>query len=62
VIHGDGDPLLMLAHGEATAKAIPNSKLCVIPGMGHDLPRGAWSTIVGEIAEHTRAAGGVARV
>jgi pimeloyl-ACP methyl ester carboxylesterase len=56
VIHGDGDPLLMLAHGEATAKAIPNAKLCVIPGMGHDLPRGAWPTIVGEITEHTRAA------
>ena len=41
VIHGDGDPLLTLAHGEATAKAIPNAKLRVIAGMGHDLPRGA---------------------
>jgi pimeloyl-ACP methyl ester carboxylesterase len=43
VVHGDQDPLLPLAHGEALAAAIPQARLEVVPGMGHvffapDLP------------------------
>lgn len=38
IIHGDKDPLVPLAGGEAIAGAVPNSKLIVIKGMGHDLP------------------------
>ena len=58
VIHGADDPLVNVAGGEATAKAIPGAELVVIPGMGHDLPRPAWPTIVGAIvanASRTRA-------
>ena len=38
VLHGADDPLVQLAGGEATARAIPGSELRVIPGMGHDMP------------------------
>lgn len=60
VIHGADDPLVTLSGGEATAKAIPNAKLVVIPGMGHSLPQGAWGDVVSAIVENTkRAAVGV---
>jgi pimeloyl-ACP methyl ester carboxylesterase len=38
VIHGAADPLVPLACGEDTARAIPGAVLKVIEGMGHDLP------------------------
>jgi pimeloyl-ACP methyl ester carboxylesterase len=57
VIHGDKDPLVRLAGGKATARAIPGAKLTVIEGMGHDLPRGAWPQIIGAITENAARAG-----
>ena len=39
VIHGSADPLVRLRGGRATARAIPDARLRVIEGMGHDLPR-----------------------
>jgi pimeloyl-ACP methyl ester carboxylesterase len=50
VIHGASDPLVRPAAGRATARAIPGAHLRLIPGMGHDLPRDLWPTIVDEIA------------
>jgi len=38
VIHGAADPMVPLACGVDTAKAIPGARLEVIEGMGHDLP------------------------
>ena len=38
VIHGAADPLVPLACGVDTARAIPGARLEVIEGMGHDLP------------------------
>jgi pimeloyl-ACP methyl ester carboxylesterase len=35
VIHGGSDIVLPVEHGKATAKAIPGSKLVIIPEMGH---------------------------
>ena len=55
VIHGDEDPLVPLDGGRATARAIPNAKLVVAAGMGHELPRGLVPRLVEWIAEHTRA-------
>ncbi len=55
-IHGAEDPLISVAGGEATASAIPGAKLVVIPGMGHDLPEGAWDTIVSAIVDNARRA------
>src|SRR6476646_9156917 len=46
VIHGAADLLIRPAAGRATAKAIPGADLCIIDGMGHDLPRPLWPTIV----------------
>ena len=38
--------MVMPSGGRATAKAIPGARLVMIEGMGHDLPRGAWETII----------------
>jgi pimeloyl-ACP methyl ester carboxylesterase len=42
VIHGRDDRLVHVSGGRATARAIPDAELLVIPGMGHDLPRALW--------------------
>lgn len=52
VIHGDADPLVRLAHGKDTAKHLPNAKLDVIPGMGHDLPPLLFERIANSIITH----------
>ena len=39
VLHGQADPLIRPDAGRATASAIPNATLVVVPGMGHDLPQ-----------------------
>ena len=56
VIHGGADPLVPIEGGRDTARAIPGAELLVIEGMGHDLPEGAWPTLVGAISEHTAKA------
>jgi pimeloyl-ACP methyl ester carboxylesterase len=61
VIHGAEDKLVRPSGGRATAKAIPGARLVMVPGMGHGLPRGAWPTIIGAIADTAdRAATAVA--
>jgi len=50
VIHGDGDPLVNLSGGRATAGAVPGAELVEIEGMGHNLPRELWPTITDRIA------------
>lgn len=56
VLHGADDPLVPLAGGQATAKAIAGAELRVIPGMGHDLPPQLYDTLVDAImAAVTRA-------
>tara|TARA_B110000503_G_C7137890_1_gene409616 strand:- start:860 stop:1795 length:936 start_codon:yes stop_codon:yes gene_type:complete len=52
VIHGDRDGLVNLAGGKATAQAIPNAKLRVYPGMGHDFPVELIPNIVNDIVTH----------
>jgi pimeloyl-ACP methyl ester carboxylesterase len=52
VVHGAEDPLVTLSGGEATARAIPGARLTVIPGMGHDLPEGAWDALVDAIVDN----------
>ena len=57
VIHGADDALIGASGGEATAAAIPGAELVIIPGMGHDLPAGAWPQIVEALVQNfTRAA------
>ena len=49
VIHGVADPLVPVEAGKATAAAIPGAALSLIEGMGHNLPRGAWPTMIDAI-------------
>ena len=49
VVHGKADPLVQVAGGEATAEAVPGAELLVLDGMGHNLPRELWPTIVDAI-------------
>ena len=56
VIHGDADPLVPLACGVDTAKAVAGARLTVIAGMGHALPIALWPQIVDAIARHAAAA------
>jgi pimeloyl-ACP methyl ester carboxylesterase len=57
VIHGTKDRLVGPSGGKATAKAIPDARLLLVEGMGHDLPRGAWPQIIEAIADNAARAG-----
>ncbi len=50
VVHGTADPLVRAKGGRDTARAIPSARLLMIEGMGHDLPEGAWPTLVSAVA------------
>jgi pimeloyl-ACP methyl ester carboxylesterase len=54
VIHGDADPLVPVEGGIDTAEAIPNAKLMIIEGMGHDLPPVVWQRVKEAIVKHAR--------
>jgi pimeloyl-ACP methyl ester carboxylesterase len=56
VIHGDADPLVRPAWGTRTAEAIAGAELLLVPGMGHDLPEGAWPVILDAGVANTRRA------
>ncbi|KHK03417.1 alpha/beta fold hydrolase [Desulfovibrio sp. TomC] len=56
VIHGAKDPLLPVEAGKDTAQTIPGARLLIIPGMGHDMPKGTWAKIVSAISEQTQHA------
>ncbi|MCH2172998.1 alpha/beta fold hydrolase [Myxococcota bacterium] len=55
VIHGSDDPLIPVAGGAATARAISGARLQIVDGMGHDLPEGSWPQWVPSLAAHTNA-------
>jgi pimeloyl-ACP methyl ester carboxylesterase len=52
VIHGTADTLVQPSGGERTAEVIPDAKLLVIDGMGHDVPPPLWPQLVDAIAGH----------
>jgi pimeloyl-ACP methyl ester carboxylesterase len=55
VIHGTADTLVQQSGGERTAEVIPDAKLLVIEGMGHDLAPPLWPQIVEALATHATA-------
>jgi pimeloyl-ACP methyl ester carboxylesterase len=61
VIHGTRDPLVRPSGGRATARAIPNARLRIVEGMGHDLPQEIWPIFLDEIADNAARAGWRAR-
>lgn len=54
VLHGDSDGLVDVAGGKETSKAIPNSKLKIYPGMGHDFPIELIPEISNDIVSHAQ--------
>ena len=50
VLHGTHDPLVVPQGGQETADAIAGAELVWIDGMGHELPPGAWPTILDGIS------------
>ncbi|MFK0251375.1 alpha/beta fold hydrolase [Amycolatopsis azurea] len=51
VVHGSKDPLVHVSGGRATARALRESALDVVPGMGHDLPRAIWPRLTRGLLE-----------
>ena len=56
VVHGEADPLVTLSGGQATAAAVPGSRLLTFPGMGHDLPEALWPPITDAIVANAELA------
>ncbi len=50
VLHGDRDRVIVPSGGRATAAAVPGAELLEVPGMGHDLARWTWPTVLDGIA------------
>jgi pimeloyl-ACP methyl ester carboxylesterase len=55
VIHGTADPLVQPDGGERTAEVVPDAKLLLIEGMGHDLPAAMLPQVIEAIAAHADA-------
>lgn len=54
VIHGNKDPFMSLEGGKETARLIQGANLLIIDGMGHDMPKEAWATMIDAISNHTK--------
>lgn len=50
VLHGEEDPILPLANGQALAAGILGAELRILPGVGHELPAALIPTIADAIA------------
>lgn len=57
VVHGLLDQLVKPSGGEATARAVPGSRLLMLPDMAHDLPRNRWPEVVTAIVDNAHRAG-----
>ena len=57
VIHGTADVLVPVKCGMDVATTIPNARMELVPGMGHDLPEPLIPTLVEMIAGHVGASG-----
>jgi pimeloyl-ACP methyl ester carboxylesterase len=56
VIHGEVDPLVRPEDGRRTAEAVPGSRLLMLDGAGHELPKAHWPRVVAAIGENARRA------
>ncbi|ADD39969.1 alpha/beta fold hydrolase [Stackebrandtia nassauensis] len=50
--HGDADPLLRLSAARDLTAAAPDSRLIVVPGVGHTLPGPLFADYVAEVRRH----------
>ncbi len=56
VVHGLEDPLVPVEGGVDTHEAIDGSELLLINGLGHNLPRSVWPTLLDAIQKHVSLA------
>lgn len=56
VIHGERDPMVRVEAGRATAAAVPDAELLVLPDVGHELPRAVHEQVADAISAHVAAA------
>lgn len=56
VVHGDSDKLIDVSGGHATAAALSDCEIVVVPGMGHDLPEALWGTLIDTMVRNARRA------
>lgn len=55
VLHGSDDPVLPVENGKALAAGIPDARLSVLAGVGHELPDRVLPQVVALIAGHLAA-------
>jgi pimeloyl-ACP methyl ester carboxylesterase len=56
VVHGTDDPLFPPGHAEALAREIPQTRLLLFRGVGHEVPPArVWDVFVPALLEHTAA-------
>lgn len=61
VVHGEGDPLVTVSGGRATAAAVPGATLLTVPGMGHEIPPEVAPQVAAEVAANAAGADGRVR-
>jgi|TARA_B110000438_G_C15158825_1_gene370840 pimeloyl-ACP methyl ester carboxylesterase len=54
-LHGADDTLLPPPHGEHTAALIEGSKLVILQGMGHNMPKEIAPDLLKNMIEHMEA-------
>ena len=52
VVHGTADTLVQPSGGERTAEVVPDAKLLLVEGMGHDLAPPLWPQIIDAVTGH----------
>ena len=58
IIHGEADPLVPVGAAHDLARQLPQARLHLIPGMGHDIPEPLVPKLAGLLVEHAGAAAG----
>jgi len=54
IIHGSEDPIFALEHGYELHKVIHGSTLCVLEGVGHELPAEEWTNVAELVTHHIK--------
>lgn len=57
VMHGDADPLIPIAAGRATARAIAGARWVRFAGVGHDIPEPIWEQAMDAIEANVARCG-----
>lgn len=56
IIHGEADPLVPVGAAHDLARQMPQARLHLIPGMGHDIPEPLVPKLAGLLVEHAGTA------